>query len=96
VKEVILLGGPNGAGKTTTARVFLPDFARLYTFLNADEIARELSPDDVEGAAFAAGREMIQRMRRLVRDGSSFAFETTCSEDPISRCSKSAEQTGGE
>jgi predicted ABC-type ATPase len=79
MKEIVILGGPNGAGKTTAARVLLPEFFNLHPFLNADEIARRLSPADVEAAAFAAGREMIKKMRALVRDGRSFAFETTCS-----------------
>jgi predicted ABC-type ATPase len=79
VKEIILLGGPNGAGKTTTARVLLPEFFELIPFLNADEMARRISPRDPDGAAFAAGRGMIQRMRDLVRDGHSFVFESTCS-----------------
>jgi predicted ABC-type ATPase len=79
VKEIILLGGPNGAGKTTAARVLLPEFLNLYTFLNADEIARKISPGDVEGVAFAAGRQMIEKMRSLVRSGRSFGIETTCS-----------------
>jgi predicted ABC-type ATPase len=79
VKEIILLGGPNGAGKTTAARVLLPGFFDQYPFLNADEIARRISPQDVETAAFAAGRQMIEEMRALVLDGRSFAFETTCS-----------------
>jgi predicted ABC-type ATPase len=78
MKEIVILGGPNGAGKTTAARVLLPEFFNLHPFLNADEIARRLSPADVEAAAFAAGREMIKKMRALVRDGRSFAFETTC------------------
>jgi len=76
-KEIIILGGPNGAGKTTTARILLPEFLELHPYLNADEIARRLSPDDVESAAFAAGRQMILEMRALVRDGTSFAFEST-------------------
>lgn len=79
MKDIILLGGPNGAGKTTAARVLLPQFFDLYPFLNADEIARKISPEDVETAAFAAGRQMLAEMRALVRDGQSFAFETTCS-----------------
>jgi predicted ABC-type ATPase len=80
VKEIVLLGGPNGAGKTTTARVLLPEFFVLHPFLNADEIARRLSPANVEAAAITAAREMIEQIRSLVRDGRSFAFETTCSE----------------
>lgn len=79
LKEIVIIGGPNGAGKTTTAGILLPEFFGLHPFLNADEIARELCPEDVESAAFAAGRQMIEMMRALVRDGQSFAFETTCS-----------------
>lgn len=75
----MILGGPNGAGKTTAARVLLPGFFRLHDFLNADEIARGISPNDVEAAAFAAGRKMIERMRDLAYAGRSFGFETTCS-----------------
>ena len=79
MKEIVILGGPNGAGKTTAARVLLPEFFRLHEYLNADEIARQISPNDVEAAAFAAGRRMIERMRELIRQGRSFWFETTCS-----------------
>ncbi len=80
MKEIVILGGPNGAGKTTVARVLLPQFFRSqeFAYLNADEIAREISPQDVDAAAFAAGRRMIGRMQELVSRGMSFAFETTC------------------
>ncbi len=77
-KEIYIFGGPNGAGKTTAARVIAPEFLRVYEYLNADEIAREISPCDPDAAAFAAGRRLIQRMRELVRAQQSFAFETTC------------------
>jgi predicted ABC-type ATPase len=79
VKEIILLAGPNGAGKTTAARVLLPEFLELHPYLNADEIARNLLPRNAEAAALAAGRQLILQMRGLVRDGRSFALETTCS-----------------
>jgi predicted ABC-type ATPase len=79
VKEIVILGGPNGAGKTTAARVLLPDFLELHPYLNADDIAHDLAPWNVESAALAAGRLMIEQMRALVEDGQSFAFETTCS-----------------
>ena len=78
MKEIVLLGGPNGAGKTTAARVLLPQFMQLSEFLNADEIAREISPHDPESAALTAGRELILRLRSNVREGRSFAIETTC------------------
>ena len=75
----MILGGPNGAGKTTAARVLLPEFLHLHPFLNADDIARDLAPWDVESVAMAAGRILIERMRALVRDGKSFAIESTLS-----------------
>jgi predicted ABC-type ATPase len=77
--DVIVIGGPNGAGKTTAASVLLPEMLHVREFVNADEIARGLSPFNVEGAAFAAGRVMLNRMRQLIENETSFAFETTCS-----------------
>lgn len=78
-KDIFILGGPNGAGKTTAAEVLLPRKLRIHAFLNADEIARGISPDNVDAAAFEAGRVLIKKMRMLVENDQSFAFETTCS-----------------
>ncbi len=46
-------------------------------FVNADEIARGLSPFQPEKVAFEAGRIMLNRMEELLRSEESFAFETT-------------------
>jgi predicted ABC-type ATPase len=78
MKDVFVIGGPNGAGKTTAANRRLPTTLQLFEFLNADEIARGLSPFEPEGPAMAAGRMMIERIDKLVAAGKSFAFETTC------------------
>jgi hypothetical protein len=78
LKEIVILGGPNGAGKTTAARVLLPSRLRANTFINADEIARRISPANPERAALAAGRVMLRRIRELISAGTSLAFETTC------------------
>jgi predicted ABC-type ATPase len=51
----------------------------IREFVNADEIARGLSPFNPEGVALAAGKIMIERIRELVLSGESFAFESTCS-----------------
>lgn len=93
-KDIFILGGPNGAGKTTAAEVLLPQKLRIDSFLNADEIARRISPEDVEAAAFAAGRQMIEEMRALVREGQSFAFETTCSGKSYIRLLKECQAAG--
>jgi predicted ABC-type ATPase len=44
VKDLVILGGPNGAGKTTAAQRLLPADLSIREFVNADEIARGLSP----------------------------------------------------
>jgi predicted ABC-type ATPase len=73
-----MLGGPNGAGKTTAAQVLVPKSYGVREFVNADEIARGLSPFNPDGVALAAGRLMLRRIDELVFHGESFAFETTC------------------
>lgn len=78
MRNLVVLGGPNGAGKTTAAPLILPQTLGIREFVNADEIARGLSPYNPEGSAITAGRLMIARIRALARAGASFAFETTC------------------
>lgn len=75
--EIFVLSGPNGAGKTTTASVLLPERLGVDQFVNADLIARGLSPFAPERTAFRAGRLMLERIHDLRRRGESFGFETT-------------------
>jgi hypothetical protein len=84
VKELVILGGPNGAGKTTAAQIVVPRKLDIGEFINADEIARGLSPFNPDGAALAAGRLMLQRMRALADGERSFAIETTVREEGTS------------
>ena len=93
-KNIFILGGPNGAGKTTAAKVLLPQRLGVDGFLNADEIAREILPENVDAAALAAGRELILRMRKMVREGRDFAFETTCSGKSYIRLLKECREAG--
>ena len=73
-----ILGGCNGAGKTTLARELLPRLG-LMRFLNADEIARGLSPLDPTLSAFKAGRLLLEEARSLIAAKASFALESTLS-----------------
>ena len=66
MKDVVVIGGPNGAGKTTAASQLLPTELELNEFLNADEIARGLSPFDPDSKAVAAGRIMIERIADII------------------------------
>lgn len=73
-----IIGGCNGAGKTTLARELLPRLG-IMRFLNADEIARGLSPLDPSLSAFRAGRLLLEEARMLMGSKSSFAIESTLS-----------------
>jgi predicted ABC-type ATPase len=55
----------------------LPDIINCKEFINADEIAKGLSPFQPEKVAFEAGRIMLNRINQLLNEEESFAFETT-------------------
>lgn len=74
---VIVIAGPNGAGKSTTAPDLLQGALAVEEFVNADTIARGLSAFRPEGAALAAGRVMLARLKALAAARRDFAFETT-------------------
>jgi predicted ABC-type ATPase len=77
--EMYMMAGCNGAGKTTAAYTLLPEVFKTVQFVNADEIARGLSPFNVDSVAFQAGRIMLERINQLIKEQESFALETTLS-----------------
>ncbi len=77
LKNLYIIGGCNGAGKTTASVTVLPQILNCREFVNADEIARGLSPFNPENVNFEAGRLLLSRIRQLLRENESFAFETT-------------------
>ena len=76
-KNLYIIAGCNGAGKTTASYGILPGLLNCKDFVNADEIARGLSPFQPETVTFEAGRIMLQRIDELQKKGVDFAFETT-------------------
>lgn len=78
-KNLYIISGCNGAGKTTASYTILPEIIECKEFVNADEIAKGLSPFQPEKVAFESGRIMINRINELLRENESFAFETTLS-----------------
>ena len=54
--NLYVIAGPNGVGKTTLATTFLPKYANCENFINADLIAKGISPFAPEAAAIRAGR----------------------------------------
>jgi len=75
--NLYIIAGPNGAGKTTAAYNLLPEVLHCPNFVNADEIARGLSPFAPETVSFQAGRIMLQRIDELLPQKVDFAIETT-------------------
>ena len=78
-KNVYIIAGPNGSGKTTFANEFLPEYAKCPNFVNADLIAKGLSPFYPRAAAIKAGRLVLEQIRSLAEKNADFAFETTLS-----------------
>jgi len=78
-KNLYIVAGCNGAGKTTASYTILPEIIKCKEFVNADEIAKGLSPFQPETVSFEAGRIMINRINELLKDNETFAFETTLS-----------------
>lgn len=77
MKKLYVIAGCNGAGKTTASYTILPEILDCKEFVNADEIARGLSPFQPEKAGIEAGRLMLKRIKTLLESGENFAFETT-------------------
>ncbi len=77
MKQLYIISGSNGAGKTTASYTILPELLNCQEFVNADEIAKGLSPFQPERTSIQAGRLMLNRIKYLLSKGENFAFETT-------------------
>jgi predicted ABC-type ATPase len=77
--KLYIIAGCNGAGKTTASFTILPEILGCKEFVNADEIAKGLSPFQPEKVSFEAARIMLHRINALLSEKKNFAFETTLS-----------------
>ncbi|MDO7887122.1 AAA family ATPase [Hymenobacter cheonanensis] len=93
-KNLYIIAGCNGAGKTTASFTILPEVLDCREFVNADEIARGLSPFQPEKVAFEAGRIMLHRVEELLRRGETFALETTLATKIYQQKIRAAQQQG--
>ena len=76
-KNLYIISGCNGAGKTTASYTVLPEILHCREFVNADEIAKGLSPFNPESVAIEAGRLMLKRIDELLEKDETFSIETT-------------------
>jgi predicted ABC-type ATPase len=65
MKRLYIIVGCNGAGKTTASYTILPEILDCREFVNADEIARGISPFQPDKAGIEAGRLMLNRIHKL-------------------------------
>lgn len=93
-KNLYIIAGCNGAGKTTASFTILPEIIFCKEFVNADEIAKGLSPFQPERVAFEAGRIMLNRINELLNGVESFAFETTLATKSYKNKIKQAKEKG--
>ena len=75
--NLYIIAGPNGAGKTTASYTLLPEMLNCINFVNADEIARGLSPFSPDTVDVQAARIMLARIDELLAQKADFAIETT-------------------
>lgn len=94
--KVYIIAGCNGAGKTTASYTILPEVLNCVEFINADNIAKGLSPFNVEGVVIEAARIMLIRIRELIEQGVDFAFETTLASKSYVSLMKEAREAGYE
>jgi predicted ABC-type ATPase len=93
-RNLYIIAGCNGAGKTTASFTVLPEMLDCREFVNADEIAKGLSPFNPEGVAIQAGRLMIDRIIHLLKEGETFAFETTLATRSYMKLIQQAQKRG--
>jgi predicted ABC-type ATPase len=76
-KHLYIIAGANGSGKSTFCSEFLQE--EPLTFLNADDIAKSICPENMESVKISAGKELYGRLNNLLENKESFAIETTLS-----------------
>jgi len=74
-KVLYIIAGANGSGKSTLASELLP--SENLEFLNADDVAKEICPDNIESVKIKAGKIVLKRLEDLFNRKKSFAIETT-------------------
>lgn len=92
--RLYIISGCNGSGKTTASYTVLAEQLNVDEYVNADEIAESLSPQDPSKEIIRATRLMMERVDELIAKGESFAVETTLSTRSFAKVIVEAQQKG--
>jgi predicted ABC-type ATPase len=93
-KTLTVIAGPNGSGKTTFSYIHYPDLIDKGVFLNADLIAQEINPEDVNAIALLAGKKFLTELDQRIHQGSPILIETTLSGRSLLHKMSTAKQQG--
>lgn len=77
MKTLYIIAGANGSGKTT----FAANYAKIENlkFINADEIAKQYDPNDIQKYKVKAGKTFFKELENALLQNDSFIIETTLS-----------------
>jgi predicted ABC-type ATPase len=73
-----IVGGTNGSGKSSIYQNS-SELRGSGEFVNADLVARQISPHNTDTASLIAGRRVIERLDYLISKRENFVYETTLS-----------------
>lgn len=92
--SLYIISGANGAGKTTSSFTVFPEILKCKEYINADSIAKAISPFNPDSVSIQAGKILLKRIEMLVSEKVDFAFETTLSSKSIIGIIKKAKSSG--
>ncbi|MCL1972524.1 MAG: zeta toxin family protein [Endomicrobia bacterium] len=92
-KIFLILGGANGVGKTTFSREILDEY-EYSKFLNADEIAKEINPENISAVKISAGKQLFYNLQELLLKKENIILETTLSGKFLVDIIKKAKKSG--
>lgn len=89
-----IIAGANGAGKTTSSFTIFPELLKCKEYINADLIAKAISPFNPDSVSIEAGKVLLRRIETLISEKTDFAFETTLASKSVVRIIQYAKSSG--
>lgn len=90
--RLTIIAGANGSGKTTFALSYA-QFSEVE-FINADEIAKQLNPNDMDHEKFNAGKIFLRQIEELLNKRQDLILETTMSGKYLIKIIQKAKEAG--